>query len=182
MIVGGPGSGKSWVSRRLSEISGLPVYHMDHIHWLPGWVERDPREKDLLTRGIHTRSHWIFEGGHSRTYRDRANRAQLLLWLDLPVGLRIRRVLWRSIRMAGRVRPDMAPGCPEVFGRQTWNFLRFVWRTRETARQAVLRVALPAAPGLRVVHLTEARAVTAFVAGCRASKTGAGLIAPEQGA
>lgn len=176
MIVGGPGSGKSWMSRRLAAVSGLPVWHMDHIHWLPGWVERDRLEKDMLTREVHARDSWIFEGGHSRTYRERAARAQLLVWLDLPVGLRIRRVLWRAILHHGKVRPDMAAGCPEAFGRQTVDFLRFIWRTRETGRQAVQRV-LDAAPAhLQVAHLRGAAELRGFLSTARPAMPGPGLI------
>ena len=179
MIVGGPGSGKSHVSRELGRIGGLPVFHMDHIHWLPGWVPRDRQEKDMLTREIHARAEWIFEGGHSATYRERAERAEALIWLDLPVGLRLRRVIWRSLRHAGRVRPDMAEGCPEHLGRETLDFLRFVWRTRETARQAVLRVIRPAPPGLAIRHLTSAAEVADFLRTCRAAAEGRGLILPD---
>ncbi len=41
MIVGGPGSGKSTLARRLGANTGLPVFHMDHTHWQPGWIERE---------------------------------------------------------------------------------------------------------------------------------------------
>lgn len=180
MIVGGPGSGKSYLSRRLAEISGLPVYHMDHIHWLPGWVERDPREKDLLARGIHAREQWIFEGGHSRTYDHRAAHADLLIWLDLPVGLRLRRVLWRSLRHHGRTRPDLPEGCPENFGRQTIDFLRFIWRTRETSRLRITRVVEARDPRLRVAHLQSAEAVSAFLKHCRPVTPAPGLSLPDR--
>lgn len=177
MIVGGPGSGKSWLARRLGEISGLPVYHMDHVHWLPGWVERDPREKDMLTREIQGRPAWIFEGGHSRTYRERAARAQMLIWLDLPAGVRMRRVLFRSIRGSGKVRPDMAAGCAEYFGRQTLDFLRFIWRTRETSRQPVQRLIANPPAGLRIAHLRSRAEVKAFIAACYSPDCGTGQMA-----
>ncbi|MCF3974098.1 AAA family ATPase [Paracoccus sp. EGI L200073] len=179
MIVGGPGAGKSWIARRLGRISGLPVFHMDHIHWLPGWTPRDPLEKDMLTKDIHARDQWIFEGGHSRTYQARAARAEMLVWLDLPVGLRVRRVLWRSLRFHGRTRPDLPAGCPEILGRQTLNFLRFVWRTAETGRQAVRRVTDAPPAHLRVVHLQGAAEIRDFVQGCRPAGQGAGLIPPR---
>lgn len=34
MIVGQPGSGKSTLARKLGEHTGLPVVHIDTIHWL----------------------------------------------------------------------------------------------------------------------------------------------------
>ena len=66
LIVGQPGSGKSTFARALGERTGLPVVHIDKIHWQPGWVERSRDEKDRLTREVHARETWIFEGGHSR--------------------------------------------------------------------------------------------------------------------
>ena len=40
MIVGQPGSGKSSLAHALGQASGLPVVHIDRIHWQAGWVER----------------------------------------------------------------------------------------------------------------------------------------------
>ena len=39
-ILGTSGSGKSTLAKRLGERYGLPVLHMDTVHFLPGWVER----------------------------------------------------------------------------------------------------------------------------------------------
>ena len=113
MIVGGPGSGKSTLARELGRRTGLPVRHMDLIHYRPGWVERPKDEKDRLTREVHAEDAWIFEGGHSRTYDERAARADTLVWLDLPVGLRLWRVVRRWWAWRGRTRPDLPPDCPE---------------------------------------------------------------------
>ncbi len=53
MITGGPGSGKSTLAIKLADKSGLPLYHMDHIHYRPGWDPRSNEEKDILTHEIH---------------------------------------------------------------------------------------------------------------------------------
>jgi adenylate kinase family enzyme len=92
---------------------------MDKIHYMPGWVERSKAEKSALTREIHAKEHWIFEGGFSATIAERAARADMLIWLDLPVWIRLWRVLLRSYRYHGQVRPDMQDGCPERFNRQS---------------------------------------------------------------
>ena len=149
MIVGGPGSGKSTLARRLGEITGLPVYHMDLIHWLPGWTERPREEKDAMARAVEAGERWIFEGGHSRTYDTRAARADAIVWLDLPVVLRLRRVVRRWAVYRGKTRPDLPPDCPEHLDPA---FLRYIVSSnrRVRRRNAALAGAVPEGAFLRL--------------------------------
>ena len=82
MIVGQPGSGKSTLARKLGQRTGLPVVHIDTIHWQPGWIERNRDEKTRLCLEVEARECWIFEGGHSATWENRMARADLLIWID----------------------------------------------------------------------------------------------------
>ena len=173
MIVGGPGSGKSTLARALGPLTGLPVFHMDHIHHLPGWVERPKSEKDRLTREVHSREAWIFEGGHSRTYAERLARADTLIWLDLPVSLRLWRVIRRTLRYRGRSRPDLPDGCPERVNIEMLRFLAYIWRTRRQTRAKIQAMAEAPPPHVRVVHLTNGKAVDSFLRALRTS--------PQQG-
>lgn len=163
MICGGPGSGKSTLARIMSERTGLPVYHMDHFHWKPGWIERTSEEKIPLIRAVQARDAWIFEGGNSSTFAERAARADTMIWLDLPVTLRLFRVIWRTIRDQGKVRPDMAPDCPEGFHHETWRFWKYIWATRHTAWLKSKAIA-ENTPHLTVHHLQTRSQVAAFIA------------------
>lgn len=49
-ILGTSGSGKSTLAKRLGETYGLPVLHMDTVHFLPGWVERPFEEEETIVR------------------------------------------------------------------------------------------------------------------------------------
>ncbi|RGP39312.1 AAA family ATPase [Pseudotabrizicola alkalilacus] len=165
MIVGQPGSGKSTLARALGEQSGLPVVHIDHIHWMPGWIERPRDEKTRLCHAAEAGEAWIFEGGHSATWTNRLARAEMLIWLDLPLWLRFGRVVWRTLRYQGRNRPDLPPDCPEGFHRETLPFWRFIWRTRHTSRAGIQRLWDNAPASKQRVRLTSARAVRRFVRG-----------------
>jgi adenylate kinase family enzyme len=66
----------------------------------------------------------------------RAERADLILLLDMPRALRVGRVLWRSARYYGRTRPAMGPNCPERFD---WAFLKFCWTYDRDGRLRALR-------------------------------------------
>lgn len=162
MITGGPGSGKSTLARILSARTGLPAFHMDQIHWKPGWVERTQAEKAPMVFDIIAKDASIFEGGNSTTYPQRIARADTFIWLDLPVTLRFLRVVWRTIRDHRTVRPDMAPDCPEGFHNETLDFWRYIWRTRQSGRLKLAAIA--ANPGHMTVHHLRSRSqVTAFI-------------------
>ncbi len=163
MIVGGPGSGKSTLAQALSVLSGLPVFHIDHIHWQAGWVERPRAAKIALCRQVHAQDRWIFEGGMSVTYAERLVRADTLIWLDLPVGLRFWRVLRRTAVYLGQTRPDLPYGCREALNHETLPFWRFIWRTRQTCRLPLLAIVASPPPHLRIVHLRNRAEVRQFL-------------------
>lgn len=165
MIVGAPGSGKSTLARWLGAQTGLPVVHMDHLHWKSGWVPRPDAEKAPMVAAVEVRPAWIFEGGHSTTYDNRVARADTVIWLDLPVGLRLWRVTKRLVLQYGQRRPDMAEGCVETLGAHTWEFYRYIWQTRHSARSRVLRLLAPPPAHVQLVHLTSPGQVRRFMAG-----------------
>lgn len=174
MIVGQPGSGKSTLARALGTATGLPVVHIDKIHWLPGWVERSREEKTRLCREAEAQERWVFEGGHSETWASRVARADMLVWLDRPLGVRLWRVIRRAAVGLGRTRPDMAEGCPERL-RELPEFLRYIWDTRTSARANIARLAASAPPGCRVVHLRSDAAAADFVASFAGDTQAAGV-------
>lgn len=170
MIVGGPGSGKSTLALMLGEKTGLPVYHMDHIHWKPHWVERTADEKYLLVAAVQARDTWIFEGGHSRTYPERLARADTFIWLDMGFALRLWRIIRRNFMDLGRTRPDMTEDCPERLTRDSFKFWRWTWDTRHSHREKLLAIMVNPPAHLTVHHLTSLRAVRAYL--CRLEREG----------
>ncbi|MGC1502792.1 MAG: AAA family ATPase [Sulfitobacter sp.] len=163
MIVGGPGSGKSTLARILGPRLGLPVFHMDQIHWQENWVERPMAEKLPMVQAVEEQDRWVFEGGMSVTYGSRMERADILIWLDLPVGLRLWRVTKRLFRYLGKARPDLPQGCVERLHPETLTFYRFIWQSRHDARQKIVKLIANADDRLDVVHLRNPREVQAWL-------------------
>ena len=161
MINGGPGSGKSTLARALGAHTGLRVFHMDHIHHMPGWQPRPLAEKIVMANAIEAKDEWIFEGGLSATYDNRAARSDTLIWIDLPTGLRWWRVVTRLVQGYGKSRPDSSPDCPEEFSRETLAFWKWIWDTRKTHRIKLQKL-IADNPHLKVIHLTSRKAVSDF--------------------
>lgn len=160
MIIGQPGSGKSTLARALGTITHLPVFHIDHIHWRPNWVARPAAEKTALCQRVHARHQWIFEGGHSSTWPERLARADTLIWLDIPVMVRLWRVARRSVCGWGRSRPDLPHGCLEQLDPA---FFRYIWRSRTTARAKCAQTFAHAGPDKARHHLRSSRDVKRYL-------------------
>jgi len=160
MIVGQPGSGKSTLSRDMGRSTGLPVVHIDMIHWMAGWTERDRQEKVEMAAAEEAKDVWIIEGGLSATWPNRLKRADALIVLDLPLWHRVWRVFWRTLRDYGKTRPDLPDDCPERFDAEFW---RWIWRTRHSAREKMLALVPEAGNDTSVFHLRSSRAIRSFV-------------------
>ena len=163
MIIGSAGSGKSTAARLIGEKLGWPVFHMDReVFWLPGWTERARDDQLRQVERIVALDAWVFEGSNSRTYHVREARAELLLWLDTPLPLRLWRVIRRNIRQRGKTRDDMADGCAEQLSMLP-GFLWFILSTyRSSQKKARTFFYNARVPKHR---FTSAQQVNAFVVG-----------------
>ena len=129
MIIGGAGSGKSTLARQIGTALNLPVFHMDReVFWLPGWVERSKDDQLQQVERIVALDAWVFEGNNSSTFHLRCARADMLIWLDVPLWKRLFRVVRRTTQQRGKSRPDMADGCTEEL-RMLPGFLWFIVST-----------------------------------------------------
>ncbi|HVO96344.1 MAG TPA: hypothetical protein VMT22_26030 [Terriglobales bacterium] len=103
-VFGNAGGGKSTRSKRLSEITGLPLYVLDKIKYRSGGIEvlqegyKRTHEKILLT------DRWIIDGfGCMETLWQRLDKADSLIFMDMPLYLHF---WWVSKRLiTGWVKP-----------------------------------------------------------------------------
>ena len=170
MIIGGPGSGKSTLALALGDRLGLPVFHVDHLIWAPNWTERDLDRRTREALEIEAQDAWIFEGGGAATFDNRLARADVLIWLDAPVMVRIWRLIFRAWRWRGQARPEMAEGCVERLDGNWLGFLKWVWDTRRQRAAEGARLMEQAGP--KGLHLSSLVEINGFVAELRPGLAG----------
>jgi len=136
LVLGSSGSGKSTFSRRLSEITGIPVVSLDALFWKPGWIESDRAVFTERLIEAARQPSWIMDGNFPSYLGEmRRDIADTVIWFDLPRVVCLLGVLSRILMSYGRVRPEMAPGCPEKID---FDFLRYVWTFPERQRPELL--------------------------------------------
>ena len=160
LIIGCSGSGKSTLARELARRSGLPVIYLDQHYWLPGWVEHDEVRWPVKVASLTAGPRWIIEGNYSGTLGIRLAAADTVIWFDLPRHICMWRVLRRTASSFGRVREEMAPGCPE---RWDWGFLSYVWNFNRDHRPRLV-TALEGFQGKRIT-VRHPRDANAFLTG-----------------
>ena len=134
MVVGNNGSGKSFLSRRLADITGLPLVHLDAEYWRPNW-QAPPRDEWLARQAqLTSAERWIIDGNHSGTMEVRYAAADLVILLD------VNRLtcLAGIVRRRGRPRPDMPAYIVEKWDGEFLRFCRGLWRFPKVRRPKII--------------------------------------------
>jgi len=155
-IIGCPGSGKSTLAREIAETTGHPLIHLDYHYHQPGWIDM-PRDEfiTMMNQWIQG-GRWIIDGHYSGTLELRYAAADLVICLDLPRWLCLR----RAVKRQGKQRPDQRPDVsdPGMFTKEFAKFLLWIWRFRKTCLPEINRLR-EACPGVDFIHLRSRRAV-----------------------
>ncbi len=136
-VLGSPGSGKTTFARQLSKQEKLPVVHLDgHFHdsqynfkndrssWVEHVLELTQSEK------------WIIEGNYRATFEDRFKRSDTVIFLDIPRGISMFRILKRRLVQGKGKRSEMPKDWQE---KVDLSFYLTVWRFKKK-REEILNV------------------------------------------
>ncbi len=87
IIIGSPGAGKSTFARKLRDVIGLPLYHLDLIWHLPDKTNVAREEFDARLQEILNRGEWIIDGNYTRTIEARLKCCDTVFLLDMPLDV-----------------------------------------------------------------------------------------------
>jgi adenylate kinase family enzyme len=114
-VVGGSCSGKSTVARRLAEPNDLPYVELDALHWGPNWTPCPKDEFRARVEAAISGDAWVVDGNYTGKLGDLVlARADLVVWLDLPLRVTLPR-LWSRTRRRMREQTELWGG-----NRETW--------------------------------------------------------------
>ena len=103
IVLGCPGSGKSTFSRKLNEITNIPLYHLDLMYWNK---DKTIVEKEIFLNRIKEtlkKDSWIIDGNYKSTMDLRIKEADTVFFLDYDIDLCLESVINR----VGHKRSDM---------------------------------------------------------------------------
>jgi adenylate kinase family enzyme len=98
-VIGTSCSGKSTLSRNLSEILNQPHIELDALHWGPGWTPRPPEEFQSDVSQAVSADRWIVDGNYSSVLRNSVlQQATALIWLNYSFYTIFSRAVIRTAR------------------------------------------------------------------------------------
>lgn len=103
IVIGCPGSGKSIFSKRLHEITKIPLFHLDLIYWNS---DKTTVENDVFMNRLNTiikKDEWIIDGNYGSTMELRVLACDTVVYLDYPTEICLAGIKERS----GKFRSDM---------------------------------------------------------------------------
>jgi adenylate kinase family enzyme len=103
-VVGSAGSGKSRLAQRIAEALDVPYVELDAIQHLPNWEPLDPDEFAATVSAIAANDAWVIDGNYRTVVVDGPvwQRADTVVWLDLPRRVTMYQVIGRSLRRVVR--------------------------------------------------------------------------------
>lgn len=99
LIIGIVASGKTTLARKLSKLLSIKHYEIDLIvHDDNIGVKRDEKKQREIFKKINKEDDWIIEGTLRKHLFYLCDMADKIIYLDIPVNIRKRRILTRFIK------------------------------------------------------------------------------------
>jgi adenylate kinase family enzyme len=126
-VKGTSGSGKTTFAQELARRLDLPFVELDALHHGPDWYQ--PTAEEFRARVVEALAElpdgWVIDGNYESKLGDTViGEADTIVWLDLPLPLKLRRTARRTYE---RIRDDV----------ELWNGNKETWRNAVWTRDSL---------------------------------------------
>lgn len=137
-IIGNGASGKTTLSRILSNITGLPVVHLDKYYWID-WKPITSSNWKIIHNELINQERWIIEGTQPGELKNRLERSNLIIFLDIPICVCFYRFIKKYIvnRITKRHHEYDDGFCYEIFDVKS---LFWILNFRKNLRSKIIRM------------------------------------------
>lgn len=142
MVIGFSGSGKSTISKMISNTLNIPVLYLDKVHWLESWVENDKEsECKIVSDFLENNDSWVIDGNYSHmSYNERLESADLIIFMNFNRFNCLFRAFKRLFENRGKTRESMADNCVE---KVDFEFIKWIlWDSRQKSQTNNYKYAL----------------------------------------
>ena len=129
IVIGCPGGGKSTFSRKLHNITGIPLHHLDMLFWNS---DKTTVEKDVFLErltAVLKEDEWIIDGNFQSSLEMRLAACDTVFFLDYPTELCLEGIRERR----GKARSDI----PWIETEEDGEFMEFIKKFNEQQRPIV---------------------------------------------
>lgn len=165
LVAGTSGSGKTTTAELVARCLGTEHVELDALHHGPGWTPRP--DFDAAVERFTARPCWVTEWQYPSVRPLLLDRADTLVWLDLPRRVVMRQVVVRTVRR--RLRREVLWGTNveaplRTIATDRDHIVRWAWRTHPGERTRVAEQTRDR-PGLAVVRLSARAQVARWLDG-----------------
>jgi adenylate kinase family enzyme len=160
-VFGNAGGGKSTLSRRLSQITGLPLHVLDKIKYQVGGAEVPNEDYNHIHQQILDTETWIIDGfGSMETLWPRLNKADTLVFVDLPLYVHLWWVTKRLI--TGYFKPPEGWPQNSPILKSSLNSYRVLWLCHKYLTPKYREYIQQAQSNKNVYHIQSIKEISQF--------------------
>jgi adenylate kinase family enzyme len=135
-VVGCPGVGKTTFVRKLAQMTGLPVIHLDFYYHQKKYDFYNDRQAWVKkVSELIQKDEWIMDGNYQSSFGLRFKRADAVIFLDYPRRTALLGAIKRRLEYHKKLREDMPSDWKE---KADLTFLKFIWNYKDEPRRKVL--------------------------------------------
>ena len=165
LILGAPGSGKTFLSTELSKKLSIPVYHLDNYYYKSGWQVVNRDERHARQREIIKTDSWIIDGNSISTLAERLQQADMVIFLDIPLWRRMIRVIGRDCNPWVKNR-NLPVGCTFSLKQFCKFFISMVVQRKDKDKKQKMLQIIVQHPQVTFVHIKSSKDFKWFFAAC----------------